>query len=257
MKKNNKPYFIPDETPLPLKSCLFCPLISVSSNGIEEKEIPHEGESSLSSPSTPKVASNSTATTTAHPREIEPKSQFRTIKNCLNHMLKVHGFFIPFVEHLTDLEGFLNYLGAKVGVGHVCLWCGKEKKSVESVQQHMIHKGHCKIRLETEEDEEEYFEYYTFEEDKVEDEKDKIEKEEKKENSMELKKEKLMEKPRLTFEKTPFEQEFKTLLRLATIETIANSKQIPEHLKHIAQEEKEKKRKRYWNSTCVTSRICK
>jgi len=42
-------------------------------------------------------------------------------------MLKVHGFFIPFVEYLTDLEGFLNYLGAKVGVGHVCLWCGKEK----------------------------------------------------------------------------------------------------------------------------------
>jgi len=117
----------------------------------------------------------------------------------------------------------------------------KRKKSVESVQQHMIHKGHCKIRLETEEDEEEYFEYYTFEEDKIEDEKDAIEKEEKKANPMELKKEKSMEKPRLTLEKTPFEQELKTLLRLATIETIANSKQIPDHLKHIAQEEKERK----------------
>jgi pre-60S factor REI1 len=37
-------------------------------------------------------------------------------------MLKQHGFFIPFVENLVDLEGLLTYLGEKIGIGHVCLW---------------------------------------------------------------------------------------------------------------------------------------
>ena len=40
------------------------------------------------------------------------------------------------------------FLGEKVGVGHICLWCnekGKTFQSVQAVQKHMIDKGHCKL----------------------------------------------------------------------------------------------------------------
>lgn len=48
--------------------------------------------------------------------------QFGTVAASCDHMLKQHGFFIPFVENLVDLEGLLTYLGEKIGIGHVCLW---------------------------------------------------------------------------------------------------------------------------------------
>lgn len=94
-----------------------------------------------------------------------PKS-FGTIENSLDHMLKYHGFFIPFAEHLTDLEGLLTYLGEKVGIGHICLYCnGRGKlryKSTHALQQHMNAKSHCKLRLDDEEDEEEIVPFYDF-----------------------------------------------------------------------------------------------
>jgi len=94
------------------------------------------------------------------------KSNFASIESSVQHMLKYHGFFIPFIENLVDLEGLLTYLGEKVGIGHVCLWCnGKGKArypSTRAVQQHMEAKSHCKLRLEDEEDEDELMEYYDF-----------------------------------------------------------------------------------------------
>ena len=48
--------------------------------------------------------------------------EFNSVAASVDHMLKQHGFFIPFVENLVDLEGLLTYLGEKVGIGHVCLW---------------------------------------------------------------------------------------------------------------------------------------
>lgn len=64
------------------------------------------------------------------------------------HMTVKHGFFIPDVEYLTDLEGLIAYLGEKVGIGHLCLWCnekGKAFHSLQAVQKHMMDKGHCKM----------------------------------------------------------------------------------------------------------------
>ncbi|XP_051259211.1 cytoplasmic 60S subunit biogenesis factor ZNF622 [Dicentrarchus labrax] len=64
------------------------------------------------------------------------------------HMTKVHGFFIPDVEFLVDLKGFVRYLGEKVGAGNVCLWCnekGRSFYSAEAVQSHMTDKSHCKL----------------------------------------------------------------------------------------------------------------
>lgn len=64
------------------------------------------------------------------------------------HMTKVHSFFIPDIEYLSDLKGLIKYLGEKVGVGNICLWCnekGKSFYSTEAVQAHMNDKSHCKL----------------------------------------------------------------------------------------------------------------
>jgi pre-60S factor REI1 len=53
---------------------------------------------------------------------------FPSVQASVEHMLKQHGFFIPFVENLVDLEGLLTYLGEKIGIGHVCLWSVRTKE---------------------------------------------------------------------------------------------------------------------------------
>ncbi|KAK3108681.1 hypothetical protein FSP39_013226 [Pinctada imbricata] len=66
----------------------------------------------------------------------------------IEHMTVKHSFFLPDAEYITDLEGLICYLGEKIGVGHVCLWCnekGKTFHSTKAVQKHMLDKGHCKI----------------------------------------------------------------------------------------------------------------
>ncbi|CAH1789401.1 unnamed protein product [Owenia fusiformis] len=71
-----------------------------------------------------------------------------SLENNIKHMTERHSFFIPDAEYLTDLEGLIVYLGEKVGVGKVCLWCNEKGKSfytTKSVQKHMLDKGHCKI----------------------------------------------------------------------------------------------------------------
>ncbi|KAF6357768.1 zinc finger protein 622 [Rhinolophus ferrumequinum] len=67
------------------------------------------------------------------------------------HMTKIHSFFIPDIEYLSDLKGLIRYLGEKVGVGKICLWCnekGKSFYSTEAVQAHMNDKSHCKLLTE-------------------------------------------------------------------------------------------------------------
>ncbi|TRZ00581.1 hypothetical protein DNTS_030541 [Danionella cerebrum] len=72
----------------------------------------------------------------------------RSLSRNVAHMTKTHSFFIPDIEYLVDLRGLLCYLGEKVGVGKVCLWCnekGKSFYSTEAVKAHMIDKSHCKL----------------------------------------------------------------------------------------------------------------
>nr|XP_056710504.1 cytoplasmic 60S subunit biogenesis factor ZNF622 [Euleptes europaea] len=69
----------------------------------------------------------------------------------VSHMTKVHSFFIPDIEYLVDLRELIKYLGEKVGVGKICLWCNEKGKSfytTESVQAHMNDKSHCKLFTE-------------------------------------------------------------------------------------------------------------
>jgi len=56
-------------------------------------------------------------------------------------MTKIHSFFIPEIEYLVDLRGLIKYLGEKISVGNVCLYCngrGKGMKSLEAVRKHMV-----------------------------------------------------------------------------------------------------------------------
>lgn len=69
----------------------------------------------------------------------------------LNHMSLSHGFFIPDIEYLTNLKDLMAYLGEKVGVANLCLYCNERGKmffSTEAVQHHMIDKSHCKLFFE-------------------------------------------------------------------------------------------------------------
>lgn len=69
----------------------------------------------------------------------------------LLHMSKSHSFFIPDVEFCVDLKGLLNYVGIKIASGFCCLFCsefGKQFASKKSAQQHMIDKGHTKIKFD-------------------------------------------------------------------------------------------------------------
>ncbi|XP_051871902.1 cytoplasmic 60S subunit biogenesis factor ZNF622 [Pristis pectinata] len=72
----------------------------------------------------------------------------RTLLRNVNHMTKAHGFFIPDIEYLVDLRGLIKYLGEKVAVGNICLWCnekGRSFYSLEAVQAHMVDSSHCKL----------------------------------------------------------------------------------------------------------------
>jgi pre-60S factor REI1 len=88
-----------------------------------------------------------------------------SVTSIVDHMSSVHSFFIPEREHLLDLAGLLGYLGEKVVVGNICLFCpngGREFSSLEAVRKHMVDKNHCKMAFETDEDVAETSDYYDW-----------------------------------------------------------------------------------------------
>lgn len=83
----------------------------------------------------------------------------------LTHMSSSHSFFIPDADYLVDLPGLITYLGEKIAVGNICIYCndkGKEFRSLEAVRKHMVDKSHCKITYESESDRLEVSDYYDF-----------------------------------------------------------------------------------------------
>lgn len=74
-----------------------------------------------------------------------------SVEDNIRHMTRSHSFFIPDLEFVVDLKGLLTYLGEKVGIGNICLYCNEKGKnffSTEAVQKHMVDKGHTKINYE-------------------------------------------------------------------------------------------------------------
>eukprot|EP01115_Flamella_aegyptia_P004226 TRINITY_DN1849_c0_g1_i1.p1 TRINITY_DN1849_c0_g1~~TRINITY_DN1849_c0_g1_i1.p1 ORF type:complete len:378 (-),score=99.43 TRINITY_DN1849_c0_g1_i1:263-1396(-) len=81
----------------------------------------------------------------------------------MDHMTKEHSLFIPDIEYVKDLQGLIKYLGDKVAIGNICLYCngkGRSFNSLEAVQSHMRALSHCKLLYENNEDE--YEDYYDF-----------------------------------------------------------------------------------------------
>jgi len=91
--------------------------------------------------------------------------KYDSVEAKLEHMAAEHSFFIPDMEHVSDMEGLLKFLGIKLGTYHVCLWCSSKcYRDLLSVQKHMLDKGHQKLRFEGE-TLLEYADYYEYEDD--------------------------------------------------------------------------------------------
>lgn len=83
----------------------------------------------------------------------------------LTHMSSSHSFFVPDADYLVDLPGLITYLGEKIAVGNVCIYCngkGRELRTLEAVRKHMLDKAHCKIAYDSEDDRLEVSDYYDF-----------------------------------------------------------------------------------------------
>jgi len=87
------------------------------------------------------------------------------IDDNLTHMSTAHSFFIPDAEYLIDIPGLISYLGEKIAVGNVCIYCngkGKEFRTLEATRKHMLDKSHCKIAYDSEDDRLEISDFYDF-----------------------------------------------------------------------------------------------
>ena len=65
-------------------------------------------------------------------------------------MAVAHSFFVPDLEFLVDMEGLLKYLGEKISVGNVCIFCngkGRALHSLEAVRKHMVRALHSFVIL--------------------------------------------------------------------------------------------------------------
>ena len=80
-----------------------------------------------------------------------------TLDESLQHMQQEHGMFVPDREHLVDLETFVGYLFTIIAEFNECLYCRHIKSTSHGIRQHMLNKGHCKLRSR---DDPEYEEFY-------------------------------------------------------------------------------------------------
>jgi len=72
-------------------------------------------------------------------------SEQRDYEANLKHMATYHGFFIPDMDYMVDLPGLIAYLGQKLSIGNVCLYCDRYFGSLQAVRHHMADVGHCKL----------------------------------------------------------------------------------------------------------------
>jgi len=83
------------------------------------------------------------------------------IQKNIQHMYVEHGFYVPDIEFITDLNAFIQYLCQKVGIGNACLYCDKAFVDINAVRNHMSALHHFKLPLGCEDDEELY-EFYDY-----------------------------------------------------------------------------------------------
>jgi len=83
----------------------------------------------------------------------------KDLQSNIKYMTTKFGFFIPAIDHISDLDGLVHYLGQKISVGNVCLYCEKSLGSLEAVQGHMRDSDHCLMQWD---DQSEYEQWYNF-----------------------------------------------------------------------------------------------
>lgn len=88
--------------------------------------------------------------------------EFDTVEDCVQYMELTFGFFIPDREYLTDLEGFLVYLGEKAKLGGLCIYCQKQFPPGRPCQNHMMSKSHCKVAFEEGVDLDEFEDFFDY-----------------------------------------------------------------------------------------------
>lgn len=89
-------------------------------------------------------------------------TEFATVEENVDYMSKKYGLFIPEKDYLTDMVGLIEYLGEKVGMGNMCLYCSFQGRTLESIRAHMLSKRHVKIPYEKLDDKLEISEFYDF-----------------------------------------------------------------------------------------------
>jgi pre-60S factor REI1 len=66
----------------------------------------------------------------------------------LAHMQQAHSLVVPFQSSLAvDLQTLIWYLHMVIFSYRECICCGKRRKTVEAVQQHMTSSGHCRFDI--------------------------------------------------------------------------------------------------------------
>lgn len=83
----------------------------------------------------------------------------------LTHMSIAHSFFIPDADYLIDIAGLITYLGEKIAVGNICIFCNgnsREFRTLEATRKHMTDKSHCKVAYDSPDDRLEISDYYDF-----------------------------------------------------------------------------------------------
>lgn len=73
---------------------------------------------------------------------------FDSFEMNMDHMTQQHSLYIPDIDYLVDLPGLITFLGEKITVYHVCIYCDERSKafrSLDAVRKHMTDKGHCKV----------------------------------------------------------------------------------------------------------------
>ncbi|XP_065197902.1 cytoplasmic 60S subunit biogenesis factor ZNF622-like [Sycon ciliatum] len=83
-----------------------------------------------------------------------------SLEENLKHMARSHSFFLPDVEYLINPRGLVEYLGAKVGSGHACVWCSRPFPCTEAAQQHMLDRGHTMLNYDG--SSAEYVDFYDY-----------------------------------------------------------------------------------------------
>ncbi|EGV66737.1 zinc finger protein reh1 [Yamadazyma tenuis] len=85
------------------------------------------------------------------------------VETNVEHMYRKHGLYLPERPFLQDLDGLLTFLSEVIVLDKECLVCGFVGKNLESIRQHMICKGHCKLPYESDAEKNVVAEFYGFE----------------------------------------------------------------------------------------------